>query len=461
MDSFHKPGQTGTGLYCAGATYRDLDDDWENIEYNFREHTGNSAGGVGGTLKDLKLKKVVAGPPVTADDLIKRFPELQKNRAEIEKHFSAIEFTSLEFTREMAITQHKLRIDALEYIIENATGNRYDPQMSDGKQQGDVFERLKDLVDEGNYKKASMELEELRKNFSNEVILIEINKIIGEYEKPVSKPPITIKIQQKDKIDNLESLIETISVGKFQEPQLPYEKETANEFEMIKDLIEQENFEKASMEVEALKKEYTHPEILEEIDDILLSYELATQFTPTDVHTKYGEASCGYLDVSKMKTGKMQVEYCIVNGKLVSGNVDLVKKTLVLNISPTSEGEITVSVPKEIIEPKTMIPSSKVKVIANGKPLDFHTENSDPENIALTMEFPRTISSIEIMADDIKIKSPREQMLMVDVIEEVECKPGLTLMEKESNKSAACVKPLTADTLEKVGWGTIIREPKQ
>jgi len=426
-------------------------DDWDKINFNFREDT-ESRGGVGSTVKNLKLKKVMPGPLLSADELIKRFPEWAKDRAEIEKHFSSIEYTSLEFTRQMAINQHKSRIDTLDYIIENATGSRYNPQMSDGKQQGNVFERLKDLVDEGNYKKASMELEELRKNFSNEVIVIEINKIIDEYENPVSKPPITIKMQQKDKIDNLESMIETMSVGKFQEPTLPYEKETANEFEMIKDLIQHENFEKASMEVEALKKEFTHPEILEEIDDILLSYELATQFTPTEVHTKYGDASCGYLDVSKVKTGKIQVEYCIVNGKLVSGNLDFDKKTFVLDISPTSDGEVTVSVPKELIESKTMIPSSKFKVSTNGKPLEFHTENSDSENIALTIGFPSTVSSIEIVASDFELLRPLIQFKNGIAAKDVECKTGYELIFKDLNGYPACVSPDGKDRLVSIGW---------
>jgi len=339
-------------------------DDWDTINLNFSEYVSHASGGLGMTVDGSKLKKYVTGPPVSADDIIKRFPELQKNRAEIEKYFSAFEFTSLEFTREMAINQHKLRIGALEYIIENATDSRYDSQLSYGKEQGNIFEE-------------------------------------------------------------------------------------------IKDLIGQENFEKASMEVEALKKEFTHPEILEEIDDILLSYDLATQFTPTDVHTKYGQASCGYLDVSKVKTGKIQVEYCIVNGKLVSGNLDFDKKTFVLDISPTSDGEITVSIPKELIESKTFVPSSKFKVSTAGKPLEFHTENSDPENIALTIGFPRTTSSIEIMASDFKPLEPLRPLIQFKngiAAEDVECKTGYELIFKALNGYPACVSPAGKDRLVSIGW---------
>jgi len=133
---------------------------------------------------------------------------------------------------------------------------------------------------------------------------------------------------------------------------------------------------------------------------------LATEFTPTEVHTKYGEATCKNLDVLVVKTGKIPVSYCIVNGKLVSGNLDFDKKAFVLGISPTSDGEITVSIPKELIESKTFVPSTKFKVSTAGNPLEFHTENSDPENIALTIGFPRTTSSIEIMSPDFKLSKP-------------------------------------------------------
>jgi len=290
-------------------------DDWDTIKFEFREDPQNTAGGVGTAVGGSKLKKTVAGHPLTADDIIKRFPELEKNRSQIQSHFSAIEYTSLEFTREMAINQHKARIDALDYIIENATGSRYESQLSYGKEQENIFE-------------------------------------------------------------------------------------------VIKDLIDQENFEKASMELEVLKKEFTDVEILEEIDDIILSHTLATQFTPTEVHTKYGAASCENLVVLEEKSGKIQVRYCIVNGKLVSGNLDFDKKAFVLDISPTSDGEITLSIPKELIESETMVPSTKFKVSTAGKPLEFHTENSDSENIALTIGFPRTTSIIEIMSPDLKPSKP-------------------------------------------------------
>jgi len=351
-------------------------DDWETIKFDFREDPQNTAGGLGTTVGGSKLKMNVAGPPLSADDIIKRFPELEKNRAEIESHFSAIEYTSLEFTREMAINQHKARIDALDYIIENATGSRYDSQISYGKEQGNIFETIKDLID-------------------------------------------------------------------------------------------QENFEKASIELEGLKKEFTNPEILSEIDNIILSHTLATQFTPTEVHTKYGAASCDNLNVLELKTEKIQVRYCIVNGKLVSGNLDFDKKAFVLDISPTSDGEITLSIPKELIESETMVPSTKFKVSTAGKPLEFHTENSDSENIALTIGFPRTTSTIEIMSPDLKpskpdrlppgimIDSPRKQMEIGVAITDIECKTGLTLMEKYTG-SAACVKSTTAEKLEKAKWGTII-----
>jgi len=66
-------------------------DDWETIKFDFREDPQNSAGGLGTTVGGSKIKKIVQGHSLTADDIIKGFPELAKNRAEIESHFSAIE----------------------------------------------------------------------------------------------------------------------------------------------------------------------------------------------------------------------------------------------------------------------------------------------------------------------------------------------------------------------------------
>jgi len=50
------------------------------------------------------------------------------------------------------------------------------------------------------------------------------------------------------------------------------------------------------------------------------------------------------------------------------------------------------------------------------------------------------------------IDSPRKQMAMGTLAEDVVCKDGMALM-KRSSGTAACVKPSTAIKLENAGWG--------
>ena len=55
------------------------------------------------------------------------------------------------------------------------------------------------------------------------------------------------------------------------------------------------------------------------------------------------------------------------------------------------------------------------------------------------------------------IDSPRKQMAMGTLAEDVVCKDGMALMKRSSGTSA-CVKPLTAMKLEKAGWGTMLKD---
>jgi len=55
------------------------------------------------------------------------------------------------------------------------------------------------------------------------------------------------------------------------------------------------------------------------------------------------------------------------------------------------------------------------------------------------------------------IDSPRKQMAMGTLAEDVVCKDGMALM-KRSSGTGACVKPLTAMKLEKAGWGMMLKD---
>jgi protein-disulfide isomerase len=55
------------------------------------------------------------------------------------------------------------------------------------------------------------------------------------------------------------------------------------------------------------------------------------------------------------------------------------------------------------------------------------------------------------------IDSPRKQMAMGTLAEDVVCKEGMALM-KRSSGAGACVKPSTAMKLENVGWGMMLKD---
>ena len=56
------------------------------------------------------------------------------------------------------------------------------------------------------------------------------------------------------------------------------------------------------------------------------------------------------------------------------------------------------------------------------------------------------------------IPTPRKQIASGTAVEDVVCKPGLTLMLKLSSDSSVCVKPSTAIKLQEKGWGQILKE---
>lgn len=56
------------------------------------------------------------------------------------------------------------------------------------------------------------------------------------------------------------------------------------------------------------------------------------------------------------------------------------------------------------------------------------------------------------------IDSPRKQMKMGTLPEDVVCKEGMALMMRASGTGAACVKLSTAMKLENAGWGIILKD---
>jgi len=72
------------------------------------------------------------------------------------------------------------------------------------------------------------------------------------------------------------------------------------------------------------------------------------------------------------------------------------------------------------------------------------------------LDFPAIVTGIKFDNQPISmIDSPRKQMTAGVMIENIECNSGLTLMKKYSG-SAACVKQLTAEKLENLGWGMYV-----
>lgn len=173
----------------------------------------------------------------------------------------------------------------------------------------------------------------------------------------------------------------------------------------------------------------------------------------------------------KSDHGNYPIWYKITNGTVINTPLDLPAKELLFEINTTSDGQLTVELPRTIIDSKNGskdVPYfvSIYDIRSLGGPMRVLPEElSDKDLRILQINFTRDTSEIGISGTYFvenypfipqKLESPLKQFKSGISLENITCKEGLVKIMKLGDSSTACVTPVTFKILIQRGWGTAI-----
>src|SRR6185312_11508778 len=169
--------------------------------------------------------------------------------------------------------------------------------------------------------------------------------------------------------------------------------------------------------------------------------------------------------------GSYPIWYKITNGTVVGTPLDLPAKALLFEINTTSNGQLTVELPRTIIDSKNGsddVPYfvSVYDIKSLGGPMKISPEEIDNEGVrTLKINFTKDITEIEIVGtffvekyhyaapNSMSLLSPLKQYESGLAAKDVKCNQEFQLVYKTEDNSPACVKTDTAFHLSTLRWG--------
>ncbi len=115
-----------------------------------------------------------------------------------------------------------------------------------------------------------------------------------------------------------------------------------------------------------------------------------------------GQSSCAPQQIAATVGNEM---YCIdytINGGTVSGaTLDTASKALVVNIQANSDGQITLNIPRSVLDAKSGTDDSVFAVLIDGEQVQQFTESPSTDTRTITIPFQMASEKIEIIGTQI------------------------------------------------------------
>lgn len=93
------------------------------------------------------------------------------------------------------------------------------------------------------------------------------------------------------------------------------------------------------------------------------------------------------------------LEYSITNGKIIKISRDPVIKTLIITLSASGDGLLTITIPRQLLDAKKGIDDDEFFVMCDGEEITFNEIKTNNQRI-LTIEFPKDAEEIEIIGTE-------------------------------------------------------------
>ena len=179
------------------------------------------------------------------------------------------------------------------------------------------------------------------------------------------------------------------------------------------------------------------------------------------------------FDTAYFKSGNSTypIPYRLINATLIGTTIDLPAKTLVFKINAISDGQLTVELPRAIIDSKNGSQDKSYRVTTDniqslGGPMRVVPEELSVKDVrVLQINFSQGTSDIEISGTYFvenysfipqKLVSPLKQFKSGMSANNVTCNQGLELIFKAEDGSPTCVKSETAQKLIERGWAIAV-----
>jgi hypothetical protein len=174
----------------------------------------------------------------------------------------------------------------------------------------------------------------------------------------------------------------------------------------------------------------------------------------------------------KGNNGTYQIPYRLVNGTLTASLLDLPAKELLFEINSTSNGQLTVVLPRTIIDSKSGLDdipyfASTYDIRSLGGPMRITPQElNDKNQRVVQVDFPQGTTEVTISGtwfvennstnpshwNPFGSLSPLQQYNKGIAPKDIQCKQGFMLITKASNNLPACVTSQTYFKLVSRGW---------
>ncbi len=95
------------------------------------------------------------------------------------------------------------------------------------------------------------------------------------------------------------------------------------------------------------------------------------------------------------------IPYSVIGATVKGGTLDMDSKSLIVRIDADSDGEITLDIPRSVLDSKSGNMDSRFFVLVNGEEDDIYSESKTDETRSVTIQFESGVDEIEIIGTQI------------------------------------------------------------
>ena len=111
-----------------------------------------------------------------------------------------------------------------------------------------------------------------------------------------------------------------------------------------------------------------------------------------------GAASCQPTQLAAVSGSEQYcINYSITGGKATGATIDGSSKTLTVNLQSTTDGQITLNIPRNVLDAKAGVKDDSFFVLVDGQEKDSFTDNPSASTRTLTIPFGAGAGQVEII----------------------------------------------------------------